>query len=70
VLPPSCSLGGAFEEHEADVGRGQLYVAAGAVTPMVFGVQRVIVGLAMRGGTTRPPREEAAAVQLDAFDGG
>lgn len=70
VLPPSCSLGSGFEEHEADVGRGRVYVAVGAVTPMVFGVQRVVVGLAMRGAAARSPDEEAAAAQLDAFAGG
>ena len=67
VLPPSCALTDELAEHEADVGRGQRYVAVGAVTPMVFGVQRVVVGLCLRGGAARSLDAAEPVAQLDAF---
>lgn len=67
VLPPSCTLAADFEEAECDVGRGQRWLSIGAVTPMVFGVQRVVVALTLRAGTPRPLDAEPAAAQLDAF---
>lgn len=69
VLPPSAALAADFGDHEADVGAGQLFVASGAVTPMVFGVQRVVVAVRLRAGAGRAAVERGEA-QLDAFAGG
>jgi hypothetical protein len=67
VLPSSAALHGEPAEHEAEVGRGMTYVAHAAVTPMVFGVQRVVVGLWLRGGARARVAGDAAELQLDAF---
>ena len=67
VLPPSCALTADFQETESDVGRGQRWLAIGAVTPMVFGVQRVVVALTLRAGGPRSLDAEPAPAQLDAF---
>ena len=67
ALPPSAALGGELSEHEAEVGRAMTYVASAAVTPMVFGVQRVVVGLWLRAGARRGVMSPPTALQLDAF---
>ena len=67
VLPPSTALGGEPVGHEVEVGRGTTYVAEAAVTPMVFGVQRVVVGLWRRGGASRCVADDGLPLQLDAF---
>lgn len=67
VLPPSAALGAELSEHEVDVGRGMVYVAQAAVTPMVFGVQRVVAGLWLRAGAKQRASSGLLELQLDAF---
>lgn len=70
VLPPSSSLSPSFGEGESELGRGQRWTTLGAVTPMVFGVQRVVLVLRLRAagrGTAAGAGAGAVPVQLDAF---
>ncbi|HEU4628968.1 MAG TPA: hypothetical protein VFS08_04460 [Gemmatimonadaceae bacterium] len=67
VLPPSASLGAEPTEHAVEVGRGTVYEARAVVTPMVFGVQRVVAALWLRGGARSRSELDTEALQLDAF---
>lgn len=66
ILPPSVALADAPMPMVSQVRGGRTYVATAAVTPMVFGVQRVVALLQLRAaGRAREPRSRV--VQLEVF---
>lgn len=69
ILPASASLVSELAPHETAVAGGARFIVMAAVTPMVFGVQRIVAGVRIRG-VRRGPGERAAEVQLDAFGSG
>ncbi|HEY0969724.1 MAG TPA: hypothetical protein VGE02_01975 [Gemmatimonadales bacterium] len=68
VLPPSSTLAQSFGEGEVELGRSRRWAVRGAVTPMVFGVQRVVLALRpSSAGRAVAAVAATAPVQLDAF---
>lgn len=70
LLPPSTALAQQFGEAQVELGRSQRWTVRGAVTPMVFGVQRVVLALALRTTSRGAAATTGAApAQLDVFGG-
>lgn len=68
LLPPSATLAQSFDGAEVELGRNQRWTVRGAVTPMVFGVQRVVLALTLRtAGRGLSVAAAAPSAQLDAF---
>ena len=67
VLPASRELSAGTATFESDLGAGVRYAGRARVTPMVFGVQRVVAAVWLDGGAKTARDCQAEAVQLDAF---
>lgn len=68
VLPPSGALSAAgLASFDADVGGGRVYAGRARVTPMVFGVQRVVAAVWLASGATTALDCGGELAQLDAF---
>ena len=67
VLPESRDLSAGTATFESDLGAGVHYAGRARVTPMVFGVQRVIAAVWLHGGAKATRDCQPAALQLDVF---